>query len=665
MLTLVTAESKRHYTQNDVGLAEQLASRAALAVDNARLYSQARDERERFRITLSSIGDAVIATDRQGRITFLNQVAADLTGWSVDEAQDQPLDTVFTIINEDTRETVENPVAKVIHEGRVVGLANHTLLVSKSGAEIPIDDSGAPIPGEASGVVLVFRDVSARRQEASRQKFLVDASELLGSSLDYETTLRNVVKLAVPSIADWCAVDLLTPEGAIRRVNVAHVDPDKVKWAYEILERFPTNLNATNGVGWVLRNGETEFVPDVPTLMAPIYDALPDELKQIVDSLQAISVITTPLRVSGTTFGALTLATAESERRYSQIDVQFAEALANRAALAVDNARLHAEAEQERERFQVTLSSIGDAVIATDQQGQVTFINPIAAHLTGWSADDALGKPLDVIFNIINEQSREAVESPVYRVLREGVVVGLANHTVLVSKSGAETPIDDSGAPIPAREGGIGGVVLVFRDVSERKRAEQRQQFLAEAGNLLISSLDYDTTLQQIVRLAVPSLADWAIIYLLDEDEIGNATVREAAAYHVDPAKIALREEMMRRYTPANDHVHGYPRVIRTGEPELLTGLPDHLENIARDAEHLRYLRALNYRSSVTVPLKNLERTFGAFALATAESARDFNRADLVLLEELGKLASLAVENARLYRRAQRSDPSPPDQHSD
>ena len=123
-------------------------------------------------------------------------------------------------------------------------------------------------------------------------------------------------------------------------------------------------------------------------------------------------------------------------------------------------------------RYRVTLESIGDAVIATDGSGRITFLNPVAERLTGWSLTDAAGRMLDDVFVIVNQQTRESVESPVAKVLRLGTVVGLANHTVLVRRDGTELPIDDSGAPIRDDEGRIVGVVLVFRDLSERYALE-------------------------------------------------------------------------------------------------------------------------------------------------------------------------------------------------
>ncbi len=126
-------------------------------------------------------------------------------------------------------------------------------------------------------------------------------------------------------------------------------------------------------------------------------------------------------------------------------------------------------------RYAVTLSSIGDAVIATDDQARVTFLNPVAEALTGWPQADALGRPLAEVFHIINEQTRQPVEDPGTKVLRLGIAVGLANHTALLARDGRELPIDDCGAPIIDDRGGIRGVVLVFRDMTQRRRAEEAE----------------------------------------------------------------------------------------------------------------------------------------------------------------------------------------------
>jgi PAS domain S-box-containing protein len=152
-----------------------------------------------------------------------------------------------------------------------------------------------------------------------------------------------------------------------------------------------------------------------------------------------------------------------------------------RRARAAEASRRESE-----ERLRVTLRSIGDAVIATDTRGDIVFMNPVAEGLTGWREAVARGRPLDEIFKIINADTRQTVENPAIRVLREGIIVGLANHTVLLARDGREIQIDDSGAPIREAHGALMGVVLVFRDVSEREaaEAEHRRALWADAARV-------------------------------------------------------------------------------------------------------------------------------------------------------------------------------------
>ena len=132
-----------------------------------------------------------------------------------------------------------------------------------------------------------------------------------------------------------------------------------------------------------------------------------------------------------------------------------------------------------RERLQITLQRIGDAVIATDDNGIVTFMNGVAESLTGWTAEDALGKPMSSIFHIVNEQTGMPVSSPVDEVIAKGRVVGLANHTILISRDGRKRPIADSAAPIRKADGSVVGVVMVFRDMTEEAEAQRQIRYLS------------------------------------------------------------------------------------------------------------------------------------------------------------------------------------------
>ena len=223
-----------------------------------RAQMRASQQRELLRVTVGSIGDAVITTDVQGRVTYLNAVAESLTGWTRADAVAQPLDTVFRIVNEDTREPVENPATKALREGVIVGLANHTVLLHKGGGECPIDDSAAPIRderGDVSGCVLIFRDVTAQRRMQRDQANQLLTARLLASII--ESSDDAIVSKALDgTIQSWnAAAERLfgyTAEQAVGRHISLVIPPDRIAEEHHIV----TSLKA----GQRIDHFETERV---------------------------------------------------------------------------------------------------------------------------------------------------------------------------------------------------------------------------------------------------------------------------------------------------------------------------------------------------------------------------------------------------------------------
>jgi PAS domain S-box-containing protein len=241
-----------------------------LTVKAQQAESKERASREQLLTTLRSIGDAVIATTEQSRVTFMNEVAQELTGWTLDEAKGRELREVFRIVNEETRAEVESPAAKVIREGAVVGLANHTLLLAKDGREIPIDDSGAPIRDEAgniAGVVLVFRNITERRQAEEvyhRLASIVESSvdAIIGKTLDGTITSWNK---SAEQLYGYCAEEVIG-----RPISIL-VPPDRPEEIPDILSRLKRGERIEQFESKrVKKNGE---IIDIALTISPIVNA--------------------------------------------------------------------------------------------------------------------------------------------------------------------------------------------------------------------------------------------------------------------------------------------------------------------------------------------------------------------------------------------------------
>ena len=221
-------------------------------------------------------------------------------------------------------------------------------------------------------------------------QLLAEAGALLGSSLDYETTLTALTRLAVPRLADWCSLDILGEDGVVRLLAVAHVDPAKVKWAHELRKRYPPDPKDSHGVHEVIRTGHSSLLADIPDelLVAATRDA---EHLRIARELGLRSALTVPLTARGRTFGALALVNAESGRRFTPADQALAEQLAGRAALAVDNARLYTNSVRAEERFRLLVHASAQAVWVTQPDGLVTEDSPTWRAFTGQPLEDYLG----------------------------------------------------------------------------------------------------------------------------------------------------------------------------------------------------------------------------------------------------------------------------------
>ncbi|HEX5850883.1 MAG TPA: PAS domain S-box protein [Rubrobacter sp.] len=303
---------------------------------------------------------------------------------------------------------------------------------------------------------------------------------------------------------------------------------------------------------------------------------------------------------------------------------------------AEERERLLLREQAARERATDILESISDAFYAVDTRWRFTYVNGRAEELLGRSREELLGKN-------VWEEFPEAVNRQAYHQARRAMEEGVTTEFEAELAGGAWV----SGRVYPSRE----GLSVYFRDETENHRNEEAQRFLVQASAVLSSSLDYNETLASVARLAVPTLADWCTVHFVEEDGVS----RRLALEHTDPEKLRLAHELERRYPPDPDAPQGLYNVLRTREPELVARIPDELlEQVARDDRHRELLIGLGLRSYMVVPLLARGRVLGAISFISAESERRYGEADLRLAEELARRAAYAVDNARLYKEAQK-----------
>ena len=219
---------------------------------------------------------------------------------------------------------------------------------------------------------------------------------------------------------------------------------------------------------------------------------------------------------------------------------------------------------EQREWLRVTLSSIGDAVVTADADGVVTFLNAAAQSLTGWTQAEAAGVPLEAVFRIINEESRKPVENPAARALREGTIVGLANHSLLIARDGTERPIDDSAAPIRNEAGDIAGVVLVFRDCTERRRHERAAQEALDYAEEIVATLrEPFLVLDRSLRVMTANASFYRAFHASEDETVGRFIYELGNGQWDIPGLRTLLEEAIPKAIAVHDFEveHDFPAI--------------------------------------------------------------------------------------------------------
>ena len=544
---------------------------------------------------------------------------------------------------------------------------------------------------------MITRDQSSADEGV---RFLAEAGQALAASLDWEQTLMQVAKLAVPALADWCIVDVLEEDGVtIKQVAVAAADPGKEDLLREMRMLYPPTIDSPQPAARSLRSGEPalfeEFGP--AELDATTRDERHHDLIARLDPKSAVAI---PLVARARTIGALTLAFSESGRRYGEAEIVLATELGRRAALAVDNAILFSREREARARAEEIADRLRDLEVISAAALTHLDLDRLLQDLldgvrTVMRADTAVCLLLDESGDELVASWAQGLEEEVEAGVRIPVGAGFAGRVAatrapvfipdveraevvnpLLLKRGLKSLL---GVPLLI-EGRLLGVIhvgsvtaRVFTNDDERtlqllasrialaieqarlyeseRAASRRLEFLAEASELLGATLDSSAALQGLTTLAVPYLGDWCVVDLLRAERLERVAVG-----HADPEARAAAYDFLKRFPLAADAAHGPGRVIASGEPELISEVTDeHLQRASGDdPEYLEALRAIGMTSLMSAPLMVRGRVLGAITLVSAQPERLYAEADLVTAQELARRAAVTVDNALLFAEAER-----------
>ena len=419
--------------RNLIGLISYLfTSTIIIAIGEAMRRAQARaaERSEVWRVTLASIGDAVITTDATGDVTYLNAVAETLTGWNTEDARGEPLETVFRIVNEHTRERSPNPAERALREGAIVGLANHTVLIARGGVELPIDDSAAPIKdaeGVVSGCVLIFRDVTARRDAEKRDAVRLLDARLLASIV--ESSEDAIVRKSLDGIVQsWnAAAERLFGYGAAEAVG-RHISlvipPDRLSEEDEIISRLKAGQRVEHFETVRVRKDGSPV--QVSLTISPIRDA------------------------DGRIVGASKIVRDITERKAT---------------------------EAEREKFFTLVENSTDFIAICDPDAVPIYVNPAGLKLVGLrSVNDPRARNVREFF--FPEDQQRIMEELFPRVVADGhgeIEVRFRNFD-----TGAARWMAYKLLKLTDSEGRVVGFATVSQDVTDRRRLEDHLRQLAD-----------------------------------------------------------------------------------------------------------------------------------------------------------------------------------------
>jgi PAS domain S-box-containing protein len=489
------------------------------------------------------------------------------------------------------------------------------------------------------------------RPEPDRLALLASIDEITDANVLLGETVARLLEYVVPGFADVATLDTISTTGELTRVGSRVQGPGREELERGLLQRRPV-AEAPVGLPRALASGEGQLIERMAEehLRAIAADQADYELLR---GLELRSMVDVPLVARGRIVGALACGVGPSGRDYGPEDLRFAEVLSARLALALDNAGLSAAVSGLERRLEATLRNLAEAVLVRDASGPLVFANDAAARLLGLaSAEDVLAmssEQLMALYDVFDEHGHEISldELPSARATRGESAPPLLVRNV-IRATGEERWLLHKATPVLDADGVLSMVISVIEDLTEVKRAELAQRLLAEAGQALGASLDYEQSLQRVAELTVPGVADWCAVAMRADD----GRLELVAVAHTDPERRELGREVGRDLAADLGDRAAIAAALARRRPRVIPHLDDALLARAGVVGELRErVRGLGLGSLVMVPLAAPgQPPLGVLILAMARSGGRFDQADVTLVGELGHRVAMAVASARLYR---------------
>jgi PAS domain S-box-containing protein len=498
-------------------------------------------------------------------------------------------------------------------------------------------------------------DRESAERAVRRSALLQAVAVTIGSALTRDEVATQLVRHAVDAIgADAALVVVCSDDGtALELLSWAGYDPALLAhW-----RRFP--LDAPMPICDAVKSAQPVWL-STPDEMAATYAVFRGATSPRVH--QAIGAI--PLLTEGRSIGAVGLAFREAQRWDDQ-DQGLVFAIAQLCAQALERARLfeaerraRIEAEREiarrvqaeaalrqsEEQLRLLTDALPVLIAYVDRDQRYQFNNKLYEQWFGWSREESRGVHMR---DVLGPEIYAAVQPYVERALRGEQ---FSYEAMLPSRSGSLWPVRGTYVPHLSPSGEVLGYISLIGDNSERKRVEDRQQFLTEATTLLASSLDYEKTLAHVGQLMVPRWADWCSINLIDE----NGTFTRVAGVHVDARKQRMLDELRQRQPPSLEGQEDPARTLKIGKPLLVRSIDDAtMRAMSSTDDQYAVYRAVGMRSAMILPLRSSNRLLGSLILTITESDRRYDEDDFELMQNVADRVAVAIENARLFRQVQ------------